>query len=70
VVTSKSVAVKVVVVFTIGNHMAPSIDDSQRTIDPIFPLNVNTVLFVPEQTVAPPAIDPPTLAGLTVTITG
>ena len=37
---------------------------------PVFPLNVKTVLLVPVQTVAPPATDPPTEAGLTVTVTG
>ncbi len=34
---------------------------------PVFPLNVNGVLFVPVHTVAPPPMLPPTLAGFTVT---
>ena len=37
-------------------------------MEPVFPDNVNVVLFVPVHTVAPPAIVPPTEAGLTVTV--
>ena len=35
-------------------------EDSHRVIEPVCPLNVKTVEFVPEQTVVPPEIDPPT----------
>ena len=45
-------------------------DDSQRVIEPVWPLNVNAVEFVPVQTVAPPAIVPPTDTGDTVTVAG
>ena len=45
-----------------------SSEDSQRVIEPVYPLNVKVVEFVPVQTVAPPAIDPPTDAGETVTV--
>ena len=37
-------------------------------MEPVYPLNVKVVEFVPVQTVAPPAIDPPTDAGETVTV--
>ena len=43
------------------------VEDSQRVIVPVCPLKVNTVEFVPVQTVALPAMDPPTDAGETVT---
>ena len=35
---------------------------------PVFPLSVKTVLLVPVQTVAAPAIDPATDAGFMVTV--
>ena len=43
-------------------------DDSHLTIVPTFPDNVNAVEFVPEQTVALPAIVPPAETGSTVTV--
>ena len=43
-------------------------EDSQRVIEPVCPLKVNSVEFVPVQTVALPAIEPPTDAGETVTV--
>ena len=36
---------------------------------PVFPLKVNTVLLVPEQTVVAPLMLPATDVGLTVTVT-
>ena len=36
---------------------------------PVLPVNVNVVLLVPVQTVAPPEIVPATDVGLTVTLT-
>ena len=69
-VAVKLVAVNVVVVFVI---LVPAVaklskEDSQRVTLPVCPLKVNTVEFVPVQTVALPAIVPPTDAGLTVTV--
>ena len=43
-------------------------EDSQRVIEPVWPLKVNSVEFVPVHTVAPPAIVPPTDVGETVTV--
>ncbi len=56
------VAVNVVLVFAI---VVPAVaklskEDSQRVMEPVCPLKVNTVELVPEQTVVPPEIDPPT----------
>ena len=45
-------------------------DDSQRVTLPVWPLNVNTVEFVPVHTVALPAMVPPTDTGSTVIVTG
>ena len=42
--------------------------DCHLTIVPVFPLSVNVVEFVPVQTVAPPAMLPPTDAGETVIV--
>ena len=69
-VAVKLVAVNVVVVFAI---LVPAVaklskEDSQRVTLPVCPLKVNTVELVPVQTVALPAIVPPTDAGLTVTV--
>jgi hypothetical protein len=70
VVAVKLVAVRVVVVLLM---LVPAVaklfnDDSQRVIEPICPLNVSVVEFVPVQTVALPATEPPTEAGETVTV--
>jgi hypothetical protein len=70
VVAVKLVAVKVVDVLAIGVPAVAKLFnvDSQRVIVPVCPLKVNTVLFVPEQTVALPAIEPPTDAGKIVIV--
>ncbi len=36
-------------------------EDCHFVIEPVYPDKVKTVLFVPGQTIADPAIDPPTL---------
>ena len=66
----KSVAVNVLLVLTI---FVPAVvklskDDSHRATEPVFPLNVSTVEFVPVQTVVLLAMDPPTVAGDTVMV--
>ena len=43
-----------------------TVDDCHLTILPVCPLSVKLVLFVPVHTLAPPAIVPPTLVGLTM----
>ena len=45
-----------------------SVDDSQFVMEPVYPLKVKVVEFVPVQTVALPAIFPPTEAGETVMV--
>jgi len=45
-----------------------SSEDSQRVTEPVLPLKVSVVEFVPVQTVAEPAIVPPTDAGETVMV--
>ena len=70
-VVVKFVAVNVVVVFAmLVTDEANVLDgeDSQRVTLPVWPLKVNTVELVPVQTVALPAMVPPTDAGLTVTV--
>ena len=65
------VAVNEVEVFAIFVNPAlksDAVDDCHLTIDPVFPLNVNGVEFVPVHTVALPPIVPATVAGLTVTV--
>ena len=64
------VAVNVVVVLAI---LVPAVaklsnEDSQRVILPVCPLKVNVVELMPVQTVALPAMVPPTDVGLTVTV--
>ena len=44
------------------------VDFCHFVIVPVLPLNVKVVLFVPVQTVAPPATVPPTDVGDTVTV--
>jgi hypothetical protein len=44
------------------------IEDSQPVIVPVCPLSVSVPLVFPGQTVEPPVTDPPTVAGLTVTV--
>ena len=48
----------------ISVHVVP-FTELCHVIVPVWPLKVNKVLFVPEQTVAPPEIVPPTLASST-----
>jgi hypothetical protein len=45
-----------------------SADDSHPVIDPVFPLKVKVVEFVPAHKVVLPAMDPPTEAGDTVIV--
>jgi hypothetical protein len=45
------------------------VEDSHLTILPVCPLKVNVPEFTPEHTVAFALIDPPTVAGLTVSVT-
>jgi len=70
VVAVRLVAVKEVVVLAMAVPAVAKLsnEDSQRVIAPVWPLKVNTVEFVPVQTVAVPAIVPPTEAGVTVTV--
>ncbi len=70
-VVVKLVAVKLVVVFAISvtvPEKSDAVADCHFVILPVCPLNVNVVEFVPVQTVAAPAIDPPTDVGLTVIV--
>jgi len=65
------VAIKEVVVLAISVTAEANVlevDDCHLVIEPILPLNVSVVEFIPVQTVAPPAIVPPTDAGETVTV--
>ena len=64
------VAVNVVVVLAIAVPAVAKLskDDSHLVIDPVLPLNVKVVEFVPVQTVALPATVPPTDTGLTVIV--
>ena len=66
----KLVAVNVVVVLAMADPAVAklSVELSHLTMLPVCPLKVNVVLFVPVQTVALPAMLPPTLAGSTVTV--
>ena len=66
----KSVAVSVLLVLAMLLPAVAklSVDDSQRVMDPVFPLKVKVVEFVPVQTVVLPAIDPPSEAGETVMV--
>ena len=68
VVDVRLVAVKVVKVLTIGVQVVPSGEDSHLMMEPVWEVNVNKVLLVPVQTVAPPLTEPPTVAGDTVTV--
>ena len=63
-------AVKEVVVLAMAVPAVEKLsnEDSQRVMEPVYPLKVRVVEFVPVQTVAPPAIDPPTDAGVTVMV--
>jgi len=69
VVAVKFVAVNVVVVLAIAVPAVAKLfkEDSQPLIVPVYPLNVNVVEFVPEHTVVPPEIVPPTDTGEIVT---
>ena len=65
------VAVRLVVVFEISvsaTEKSDAVDDCHLVTFPIFPLKVNVVLLVPEQTVALPDTVPPTLVGVTVIV--
>ena len=60
---------KVVVVLAMSVAVVnPSVDDCHLTTEPVCPLSVSVVELVPVQTLAEPAIEPPTEAGLTVTV--
>ena len=48
--------------------MEPSVEDSHLTTPPVLEPKDSKVLLVPEQTVAPPVTEPPTVAGDTVTV--
>ena len=64
-------AVSVVVVFSISIGVTQLlVDFCHLTTVPVCPERVRSVLFVPEQTGVPPVIEPPILAGSTVTFTG
>ena len=70
-VAVKLVAVNDVVVFAtvlMPEEKSLTSDHSQRVTEPMLPDRVNVVLFVPVQTVALPAIVPPTDAGETVIV--
>ena len=70
-VAVKLVAVNVIVVLAMlvtAEAKVLEVEDSQRVIAPVCPLNVKVVEFVPVQTVALPAIVPPTEAGENVTV--
>jgi hypothetical protein len=69
-VAVKLVAVNVVVVLAIVVPAVPKLSNelSQRIILPVCPLKVKMVLLVPEQTVVLEATEPPTVAGVTVTV--
>ena len=58
-----------VLVFEISLQLVPPLtDDCHFKIMPVWPLNVNDVLFVPGHTAAPPETVPPTLDGTTETV--
>ena len=68
-VAVKLVAVNVVVVLAMlvtAEAKVLEVEDSQRVIAPVCPLNVKVVELLPVQTVVLPAIVPPTEAGETV----
>ena len=46
-----------------------SVDDSHCVTEPVIPLKVKVVVFVPVQTVVLPAMDPPIGLGVTVIAT-
>ena len=57
------------VVFPIGVHVDPPlVEDSHLLMLPVFPLNVNVPLFVPEQTAELVPTVPPTETGFTVIV--
>ena len=70
VVAVRLVAVKEVVVLAMAVPAVAKLssEDSQRVTEPVLPLKVSVVEFVPVQTVALPAIVPPTEAGETVMV--
>ncbi len=61
--------VEVVFAILVNPVVKPAfVADCHLTIVPVFPDNVNVVEFVPVQTVAAPAMLPPTDVGLTVIV--
>ena len=60
--------VDVLAIFVKPAEKLDAVDDCHLTIDPVFPLKVKVVEFVPLHTVALPPIVPATVAGLTVTV--
>ena len=68
-VVVRLVAISVVVVLTTSVELTQLlVEYCHFTILPVCPDNVNVVLLLPEQTVAEPAIEPPTETGSTVTV--
>ncbi len=65
-VAVNEVVVLAILVTAVANVL--EVEDSQRVIPPVCPLKVKAVELVPVQTVALPAMVPPTDAGLTVTV--
>jgi hypothetical protein len=63
-----AVNVEVVLVMAVPAVAKLSTEDSHLATEPVFPLKVKMVEFVPVQTVVLPAMDPPTEAGETVTV--
>ncbi len=63
-----AVNVEVVLAIFIPGVAKLSGDDSHRVIEPVYPLKVKIVELVPVQTVALPAIDPPTAVGMAVMV--
>ena len=51
-----------------ATEKSEAVEDCHFVILPVLPLNVKVVEFVPEQTVALPAIAPPTEGASTVTV--
>ncbi len=66
VVKLEAVKLVVVLVISIADAKFVLVELCHLVILPVLPLRLKVVEFVPEQTVADPAIVPPTLAGLTV----
>ena len=65
-VVVRLVAIRVVVVLATSTGVTQlSVDFCHFTMLPVYPESVRVVELVPEQTVVPPAIEPPTETGST-----